>query len=36
LDGIYTVFGQVTSGQDVVERIEQGDRITRVTVAESP
>ncbi len=36
LDGIYTVFGQVTSGQDVVERIEQGDRITRVTVAEGP
>jgi cyclophilin family peptidyl-prolyl cis-trans isomerase/HEAT repeat protein len=36
LDGIYTVFGQVTSGQDAVERIEQGDRITRVTVAEAP
>jgi cyclophilin family peptidyl-prolyl cis-trans isomerase/HEAT repeat protein len=36
LDGIYTVFGQVTAGQDVVERIEQGDRITRVTVAEAP
>jgi cyclophilin family peptidyl-prolyl cis-trans isomerase/HEAT repeat protein len=36
LDGIYTVFGQVTSGQDVVERIEQGDRITRVSIAESP
>jgi cyclophilin family peptidyl-prolyl cis-trans isomerase len=36
LDGIYTVFGQVTAGQDVVERIEQGDRITRVTVAETP
>lgn len=36
LDGIYTVFGQVTTGQDVVERIEQGDRITRVTVAEAP
>ncbi|HEX9150194.1 MAG TPA: peptidylprolyl isomerase, partial [Thermoanaerobaculia bacterium] len=36
LDGIYTVFGQVVAGQDVVERIEQGDRITRVSVAEAP
>ncbi len=35
LDGIYTVFGQVVAGGDVVERIEQGDRITRVTVAEA-
>lgn len=34
LDGIYTVFGQVVSGQDVVERIEQGDRITRVVISE--
>jgi cyclophilin family peptidyl-prolyl cis-trans isomerase len=36
LDGIYTVFGQVTSGQDVVERIEQGDRVVRVTVSAAP
>ena len=36
LDGIYTVFGQVISGQDVVERIEQGDKITRVTLSEGP
>ena len=36
LDGIYTVFGQVISGQDVVERLEQGDRIARVTLAEAP
>ena len=35
LDGIYTVFGQVIAGQDVVERIEQGDRITRISVAET-
>jgi cyclophilin family peptidyl-prolyl cis-trans isomerase/HEAT repeat protein len=35
LDGIYTVFGQVVAGQDVVERIEQGDRISRITVAEA-
>ena len=36
LDGIYTVFGQVVAGQEVVDRIEQGDRILRVTVAEMP
>ena len=36
LDGIYTVFGQVVAGQDVVNRIEQGDRITRVSIAEAP
>ena len=32
LEGIYPVFGQIVSGQDVVERIEQWDRITRVSV----
>ena len=36
LDGVYTVFAQVTAGQDVVERIEQWDRITRVTVSAGP
>ena len=36
LDGISTVFGQVVAGQDVVEKIEQGDRITRITIAEAP
>ena len=35
-DGIYTVFGQVAAGQDVVERIEQGDRINRVVITEIP
>ena len=34
LDGGYTVFGQVVSGVDVLNRIEQDDRILRVTVAE--
>lgn len=34
LNALYTVFGQVVSGQDVVERIEQGDRISRITVSE--
>ena len=36
LDGIYTVFGQVASGQEVVDRIEQGDRILHITVSEEP
>ncbi len=34
LDGGYTVFGQVVSGVDVLNRIEQDDRVLRVTVAE--
>jgi cyclophilin family peptidyl-prolyl cis-trans isomerase/HEAT repeat protein len=36
LDATYTVFGQVSAGQDVVERIEQWDRIVHVTVSEAP
>jgi len=32
LDGNHTVFGQVTSGFDVVESIAKGDRMTKVTV----
>lgn len=36
LNGLYTIFGQVTVGQEIVERVEQGDRITRVTVTEIP
>ena len=33
LDGLYTVFGQVVDGMDVALRIEQGDRIARVTIS---
>ena len=36
LDGLYTVFGQVVAGQDVVEGIEQGDRIRKITISEAP
>jgi cyclophilin family peptidyl-prolyl cis-trans isomerase/HEAT repeat protein len=32
LDGRYTVFGQVTSGLDVVDRSEPGDTILSVTI----
>jgi len=33
LDGRHTVFGKVTKGQDVVDAIEQGDLMVKVTVA---
>jgi peptidyl-prolyl cis-trans isomerase B (cyclophilin B) len=33
LDGKYTVFGQVTQGLDVVHKIQVGDKIVKVTVA---
>jgi cyclophilin family peptidyl-prolyl cis-trans isomerase len=32
LDGGYTVFGQLLSGADVLDRIVQGDRIVRITI----
>ena len=35
LDGKHTVFGQVTSGQDVVNAIKQGDTLQSVTIQES-
>lgn len=34
LDGNYAVFGYVTEGMEVVDTIEQGDRIDSVTVTE--
>jgi cyclophilin family peptidyl-prolyl cis-trans isomerase len=34
LDGSYTVFGKITDGMDVVEKIEKGDKIEKVTITE--
>jgi peptidyl-prolyl cis-trans isomerase B (cyclophilin B) len=34
LNGKHTVFGQVTSGQDVVNAIRQGDELISVTISE--
>ncbi len=35
LDGNYTVFGQVTSGMEHVDRIKQGDRMKSVAIVEA-
>ena len=32
LDGKHSVFGEVTKGQDVVDKIEKGDKITKIDV----
>jgi len=32
LDGRYTIFAHVVRGQDVVDRLRRGDRITKVTI----
>jgi peptidyl-prolyl cis-trans isomerase B (cyclophilin B) len=36
LDGKHTVFGQVEKGQDVVNKIKQGDKMKSVKVIEAP
>lgn len=33
LDGGYTVFGQVISGQENAEKIQVGDKITKITIS---
>lgn len=35
LNGKHTVFGKVRSGQDVVDSVKQGDKLTSVTIQES-
>ncbi len=35
LDGQYTVFGRVTSGMDVVDKIRKGDRMKSVRIIEA-
>ena len=35
LDGKHTVFGQVRSGQEVVDKIAKGDKITTLTISEA-
>jgi cyclophilin family peptidyl-prolyl cis-trans isomerase len=35
LDGGYTIFGQVTAGMEVVNRIARGDKIERVEIIEA-
>jgi peptidyl-prolyl cis-trans isomerase B (cyclophilin B) len=34
LNGKHTVFGKVTAGQDIVNAIQQGDKMVKVTVTE--
>jgi len=35
LDGKHTVFGQVRSGQEVVNTVKQGDKVTSIKIEES-
>src|SRR6187399_805937 len=35
LDGKHTVFGQVTKGQDVVNKIQKDDKINSITITEA-
>ena len=34
LDGRYAVFGRVVDGMEVVDAIQQGDRITKATITQ--
>ena len=36
LDGKHSVFGQVTNGQEVVDKIKQGDKITSISIHDDP
>jgi peptidyl-prolyl cis-trans isomerase B (cyclophilin B) len=36
LDGVHTVFGKVLKGQDVVDKLAQGDKMTKVEVSDRP
>ncbi len=35
LNGIHSVFGEVTKGQDVVNRITRGDKIAMIKILDS-
>ena len=35
LNGKHTVFGKVVNGQDVVNAVEQGDKMIRVEIREA-
>ena len=35
LDGKHTVFGKVTEGQEIVDRVQQGDKIQKITISDT-